>query len=92
MAEAKSKIQEKALVDNLSAMRSERDGLAELTSKLEKKKERPAGVDASGVFLLFFGNAHSNVIKERSSLCCHSHPRAVNMATKLCRSCVMLPC
>lgn len=52
VAEAKSKIQEKALEDNLSAMRAERDGLAELTVKLEKKKERPAGVDASGAFFL----------------------------------------
>lgn len=51
VAEAKSKIQERALVDNLQAMRSERDGLAELTSKLESRKERPAGVDASGVHL-----------------------------------------
>lgn len=47
-AETKNRIQEKALEENMSAMRAERDGLAELTAKLEKQRERPAGVDASG--------------------------------------------
>ena len=47
-AESRGKLQEKALTDNLDAMRAERDNLAELTAKLERKRERPAGVDASG--------------------------------------------
>jgi len=45
---AVAKKQHKALMENLTAMQAERDTLAELNSKLEKQKERPIGVDASG--------------------------------------------
>lgn len=56
LAEAKSKIQEKALMDNLDSMRAERDGMAELTAKLERKEESPVGVDAAGwLYLALWG-------------------------------------
>ncbi len=68
LAEAKSKIKETALVDNLSAMRAERDSLAELTVKLEKRREMPAGMDASGACLNPLG-LHSTVQTIIAKLC-----------------------
>lgn len=47
-----AKKQQKAVMENLQAMRSERDSLADLNAKLEKQKERPIGVDASGTLSL----------------------------------------
>lgn len=48
MAEARVEVQEKALVANLDALRAERDKMAEAVARLEKQKERPAGVDSTG--------------------------------------------
>jgi len=48
---AEAKKQHKALMENLAAMRAERDTLSEQNSRLEKQKERPIGVDASGAAL-----------------------------------------
>lgn len=47
--EVEAQVQQKAVDDNLAAMRLERDHLANLNSVLTKQKERPIGVDASGM-------------------------------------------